>query len=123
MRFGDTWRLSARLSAKCQSQTTYLTLVEMSQAVDQSPGRSKRDDRLCEGLARVATAVQMLRQLPQATLDHMARQGQAAAKCRNGEGTLFETIVSLVDSIPQDAVTTAAMAILTKMPVESSRSF
>jgi hypothetical protein len=37
----------ALLSAKYQSQTTYLMLVEITRAVDQSfLGRSKRDDRL-----------------------------------------------------------------------------
>jgi hypothetical protein len=61
MRFDDIRSLSARQGAKCQSQTTYLLLVEMSRAVDQSFKRSKRDDRLCEGLARSATAAKMLR--------------------------------------------------------------
>jgi hypothetical protein len=36
MRFEDTWQPSARLGAKYQSQTTYLMLVEMARAVDQS---------------------------------------------------------------------------------------
>jgi hypothetical protein len=42
----DRWQLSARLGVKCQSQTTYLMLVEMPRAVDQSFRRNKRDDRL-----------------------------------------------------------------------------
>jgi hypothetical protein len=59
-RFDDIRLLSARQGAKCRSQTTYLKLAEMTEPSINPSGRSKRDDRLCEGLARVATAAQML---------------------------------------------------------------
>jgi hypothetical protein len=62
MRFDDTGPFLGAAERKLPRWTAYLMLAEMTRAVDQSPeGRSKRDDRLMRGQARVARTGLVLR--------------------------------------------------------------